>query len=166
MPIVLLSGDTLPPAKLSIVTLNGFPVRSDFLVALKSRARALLCSNKSQILLFSGWAFVGPVHGPWIQSLTLDEFAHVPSLAWLLLQRSPGFPSYCSESAEKRQNCKDTFHKDDERENKRWHEDGQDKSLPHDLETFKQWKQERCLRKFVFPRWLSSYHMSQQREGG
>lgn len=25
--------------------------------------------------------FVGPVHGPWIQSLALDEFAHVPSLA-------------------------------------------------------------------------------------
>lgn len=25
--------------------------------------------------------FVGPVHGPWIQSLTPDEFAHVPSLA-------------------------------------------------------------------------------------
>lgn len=25
--------------------------------------------------------FVGPVHGPWIQSLTLDEYAHVPSLA-------------------------------------------------------------------------------------
>lgn len=56
VPIVLLSGATLPPAKLSIVTFNGFPVRSDFLVALKSRARALLCSNKSQILLFSGWA--------------------------------------------------------------------------------------------------------------
>lgn len=61
MPVVLLSGATLPPvwekpAKLSIVIFNRFPFSSVFLVALKSRARALLCSNKSQFLLFSGWA--------------------------------------------------------------------------------------------------------------
>lgn len=61
LPIVLLSGATLPPgwqkpAKLSLVIVNRFPFSSVFLVALKSRARALLCSNKSQFLLFSGWA--------------------------------------------------------------------------------------------------------------
>lgn len=55
----------------------------------------------------------------------------LPSLP---LQRSPSFPSYCSENAERRQNCKDTFHKDDEREHKHWREDGQDKSLQRDLE--------------------------------
>jgi len=38
------------------VIFNRFPFSSVFLVALKSRARALLCSNKSQFLLFSGWA--------------------------------------------------------------------------------------------------------------
>lgn len=59
--VVLLSSATLPPAwekpaKLSTVIFNRFPFSSVFLVALKSRARALLGSNKSQLLLFSGWA--------------------------------------------------------------------------------------------------------------
>lgn len=52
---------------------------------------------------------------------------------WPLLQKSPRFPSCCSESAGRRRSYKGTFHKGDGRGHKHWHGGGPGRLLSHGL---------------------------------
>ena len=123
--------------------------------------------GKKQIHSYQGWGQWARWGEGWISfqnfltfNTKLTNAAHLHStlngkqmgvhLPWPLLQKSPGFPSYCSENAERRQSCKGTSHTGDGRERKRWHGGGRDRLLSRGLkkksiEGAPSWTQDTCV---------------------